>query len=78
MRTAAGRLLPNFILTLGLILPVLVGGQEEQAGQTVEPLPRTTVRRITYKDFYDLQTSMEELRRQMNQLRVDVEAYKSR
>ena len=78
MRTAAGRLLPNFILTLGLILPVLVGGQEEQAGQTVEPLPRTTVRRITYKDFYDLQTSMEELRRQMNQLRIDVEAYKSR
>ena len=78
MRNAAGRLLPNFILTLGLILPVLVGGQEEQAGQTVEPLPRTTVRRITYKDFYDLQTSLEELRRQMNQLRVDVEAYKSR
>lgn len=78
MRNAAGRLLPNFILTLGLILPVLVGGQEEEAGQTVETLPRKTVRRITYKDFYDLQTSMEELRRQMNQLRVDVEAYKSR
>ncbi|UCD37030.1 MAG: hypothetical protein JSW54_09340, partial [Fidelibacterota bacterium] len=29
-------------------------------------------------DFYDLQTSMEDVRRQMNQLRVDVEAYKSR
>ena len=78
MRTNAGRPLIGFILTLGLTLPTPAWGQEEQAGQTVEPLPRQTARRIAYKDFYDLQTSMEELRRQMNQLRVDVEAYKSR
>ncbi|UCH61627.1 MAG: hypothetical protein JSU77_07345 [Fidelibacterota bacterium] len=78
MRTYPYRSFIGFLLTLGLILPVPAWGQDEQAGETVEPLPRQTGRRITYKDFYDLQTSVEELRRQMNQLRVDVEAYKSR
>ncbi len=79
MRAIAVNPFIGIILTLGLTLPALAWGQEEQqAGQTVEPLPRKTTRRISYKDFYDLQISVEELRRQMNRLRVDVEAYKSR
>ncbi len=79
MRAIAVSPFIGIILTLGLTLPALAWGQEEQqAGQTVEPLPRKTTRRISYKDFYDLQISVEELRRQMNRLRVDVEAYKSR
>ncbi|MFB0516690.1 MAG: hypothetical protein ACETWG_08800, partial [Candidatus Neomarinimicrobiota bacterium] len=78
MSTTATR--PAFMISLGLALmiPILVWGQQEQAGDTVATLPRKTTRRITYKDFYDLQTSVDDLRRQMNQLRVDVEAYKSR
>ncbi len=77
MRINIDKLSANLLLTLALILPLAVVGQEE-AGQTVEPLSQPAVRRITYQDFYDLQTSVEDLRRQMNQLRVDVEAYKSR
>lgn len=76
MRTNTQKVTANLLLTLRLILPLSIFGQE--AGQTVEPLPQPAVRRITYQDFYDLQTSVEELRRQMNELRVDVEAYKSR
>ena len=71
-------ILPCILLALVLLTPDSSRAQEEQAGEQVETLPRRTTRRITYKDFYDLQTSVEELRRQMNQLRIDVEAYKSR
>ncbi|UCH10395.1 MAG: hypothetical protein JSU61_00425 [Fidelibacterota bacterium] len=65
------------ILIIGIALLPEVRAQE-QAGDTVVTLPRRTTRRITYKDFYDMQTGLEDLRRQMNQLRIDVEAYKSR
>lgn len=78
MKTIAVLLAPVILLTLVMTIPVQTRGQEDQPGETTETLPRKTTRRIAYKDFYDLQTSMEELRRQMNELRVDVEAYKSR
>jgi hypothetical protein len=78
MRLFPQKLLPLTVLALGIILLPEARAQEEQEGETVETLPRKTTRRITYKDFYDLQTTMEDLRRQMNQLRIDVEAYKSR
>lgn len=71
------RLLPYLCLSVLWVIPVALWSQDE-AGETVETLPRKTTRRITYKDFYDLQMNMETLKRQMDQLRLDVEAYKSR
>jgi hypothetical protein len=67
--------IPSF-LRLGLLLPLVTIAQD-QAGETVELLPQQA-RQVSYRDFYELKTSIEELRRQMNRLRTDVEAYKSR
>jgi hypothetical protein len=77
MRSKPVRFLPYLYLSLIWIIPLGLWGQDED-GETVETLPRKTTRRITYKDFYDLQMSQESLKRQMDQLRLDVEAYKSR
>ncbi len=78
MRPAIIRPLLFLVLCLELVAPTLLWGQKDQADETVQTLPRRTTRRISYKDFYDIQTSVEELRQEMNRLRVDVEAYKSR
>ena len=64
------------LLGLTLLLPLMTVGQD-QAGETVELLPQQT-RQVSYREFYELKTSIDELRRQMNRLRTDVEAYKSR
>ncbi|MFC1620121.1 hypothetical protein ACFL45_09265 [Candidatus Neomarinimicrobiota bacterium] len=77
MRSKPIRFLPYLYLSFIMIIPFGLWGQDE-AGETVETLPRKTTRRITYKDFYDLQMNLESLKRQMDQLRLDVEAYKSR
>ena len=77
MRGNSIRFLLYVCLFMLWLLPSIIWGQDE-AGETVETLPRKTTRRITYKDFYDLQMNMEALKRQMDQLRLDVEAYKSR
>lgn len=77
MRSMRTGFLPCLTLSFIWIVPLALWCQDE-AGETVETLPRKTTRRITYKDFYDLQMNMESLKRQMDQLRLDVEAYKSR
>ena len=68
---------PLAMIWLSLLLPAALWGQQPQAGDTVASVPRQQ-RRITYQDFFDMQTSLEDLRRQMNRLRIDVEAYRSR
>lgn len=66
------------ILALLIIsLPIIVSGQKDKAGETVETLPQRP-RAVTQGQFYEMQVSMEQLRRQMNELRIAVEAYKSR
>jgi hypothetical protein len=50
-------------------------GQDE-AGEQVEVKRRPKL--VTQRQFYEMQLSMEELRSQMNQLRIDVAASKSR
>ncbi len=66
------------LLALLLIaLPVMVGGQKDKAGETVEILPQQP-QAVNQRQFYEMQVSMEQLRRQMNELRIAVEAYKSR
>lgn len=66
------------LLALAVVFPTDLLGQRAQAGDTVATIPSRTTRRITYKDFFDMQTTLEDLRREMNRLRVDVEAYRSR
>ena len=66
------------VFILGMGLPLALWGQRPQAGDTVATVPRRPARRITYQDFFDMQTNLEDLRRKMNRLRVDVEAYRSR
>ncbi len=66
------------LLALLLIsLPIIVSGQKDKAGETIEILPQQP-RAVTQRQFYEMQVSMEQLRRQMNELRIAVEAYKSR
>ncbi len=66
------------LLALLLIsLPIIVSGQKDKAGETVETLPQRP-RAVTQRQFYEMQVTMEQLRRQMNELRIAVEAYKSR
>ena len=77
MILAWARPLSRILLGL-LIFPLLVWGQKEQAGETVETLPSRTSRAVSYREYYALKTSLAELRRQLDQLRVDVEAYRSR
>lgn len=64
------------VLLLGLT-PTGAAGQKGKAGETVEILP-TQPRAVTQRQFYEMQVTMEQLRRQMNDLRIAVEAYKSR
>jgi hypothetical protein len=49
---------------------------QDEAGQKVESVPSQPP--APGREFYELKTTVDELRRQMNQLRVDVEASKSR
>lgn len=80
MRVATAGVLSGLLIGgLGWVLPVPVLGQDEGAGATVATLPqadRAPV--VSAREFYEVKTSLGELRRQMNQLRVDVEAYRSR
>ena len=68
-------------LAVGILLgcPVLFGqAGPGNAGDQVEMLaPRESAPRSN-AEFYELQTTIEELRRQMDQLRLDVEAYRAR
>ena len=57
--------------------PFIVSGQKDKAGETIETLPQRP-RAVTQRQFYEMQVTMEQLRRQMNELRIAVEAYKSR
>ena len=57
--------------------PIIVSGQKDKAGETIETLPQRP-RAVTQRHFYEMQVTMEQLRRQMNERRIAVEAYKSR
>ncbi len=63
------------LIGLLLIGSMPVFGQDE-AGDQVETKRRPKL--VTQRQFYEMQISMEELRRQMNRLRIDVAAAKSR
>lgn len=79
MRVVTASVLSGLLVGLGWIVPVPVLGQDEGAGATVETLPQADRSpAVSAREFYEVKTSLGELRRQMNQLRVDVEAYRSR
>ena len=65
---------PNALLAALLLLAPLTA--QEQAGTTVPTLPDRP--RPPSKEFYELKLTLDQLRQQMNQLRVDVEASRSR
>ncbi len=70
------------VLLITLFGSTILMAQEEQstekpkAGQQVVTRPQ--VRQPTTKDFFNLESSVKELRREMIDLRMDVEAYHSR
>jgi len=73
------------LILMGMAAVILVAPRElprqenqDQAGAAVEILPPKSTPATPAKEFYELKISLEELRRQMNQLRIDVEAYRSR
>ncbi|MCH7520505.1 MAG: hypothetical protein IIB42_02245 [Candidatus Marinimicrobia bacterium] len=79
MRVVTTSLLSSLLVGLGSVMPITVLGQDEGAGATVEILPRKDRSpAVSAREFYDVKMSLGELRQQMNQLRVDVEAYRSR
>ncbi|MFC1480950.1 hypothetical protein ACFL6E_01730 [Candidatus Neomarinimicrobiota bacterium] len=79
MRIKTGTIRSALYLALGATM--LLGGLtplfgQDEAGEEVEAKRRPKL--VTQRQFYEMQLSMEELRRQMNQLRIDVAAAKSR
>ncbi len=75
--TAISRYSVRLIIVCLLFLPLLALAQKDKAGDQVEELPPRS-KTVTQREFYEMQVSMEQLRRQMNELRLAVEAYRSR
>jgi len=71
----------KFVVLLALPASIVLSGLsplfgQDEAGDQVEVKRRPKL--VTQRQFYEMQLNMEELRRQMNKLRIDVAASKSR